>query len=502
MAYKRVRKDQGDDFIPDILELRDVDLDRKDTVDKLRDKLESGYEPSNLLQIDVPKKGYAPRPGSNLIPEDRIVYQAIVDYISSRVEEPPPDVCFSYRLKRKADSGLMFQFWRPWWLKWRRKMREVYANGYRCLLKTDIAAYYEQIDHDIFVRHVLNGKVKEGEVIYLLRKLLSKWAISDIKHIGIPQGCDASTYIGNVYLTDLDKNMIRQGIIGQGFKYFRWNDEIYALTKDKREARKAMQVITHQLRKLHLNIQETKTDIIIEPEKVEQEIGTEEEDKIRDFDYEFQRKPKTGKTEEPEEEIIKRYKEATRNGRAKPNELDIRKFRWCINRLYKTRSDIAVNFVLARLADLPFLAASFTSYLTLFINRKSVKDKIIDFLDSEDNIWEWQEMWLLLTLSKAKKLDDKHLQVLRKIIMKKERHWASRAIAIFALGKLGDDTDRKWLRDLYRDEDNDYVKRAIAVSIHSLPKSLRNKFYAEIEKDSYHVERLVKYLKQEHIETI
>ena len=295
LAWKRVKKDQNDDFIPDMLELRDITHSEKTTLDNIKDKLDRGYEPSPLLQIDVPKKGYVPRPGSSLSPEDRIVYQAIVDYILERVEEPPTDVCFSHRLNKKPNSSEIFEFWRDLWLNMRRKMREVYANGYHCLLKTDIAAYFEQIDHDIFISHVLNGKVKEGQVIYLLRKLLRKWAISDIKHIGIPQGCDASTYIGNVYLTDLDKNMIRQG-----FKYFRWADEIYVLTKDKPRAREAINAITHELRRLHLNLQDTKTDILTESKKITEEIGTEEEDRTRDFDYEFQRKRRTKGTEESE----------------------------------------------------------------------------------------------------------------------------------------------------------------------------------------------------------
>ena len=289
-------------------------------------------------------------------------------------------------------------------------------------------------------------------------------------------------------------------MIREGFKYFRYSDQIYVLTKDEREARKAIKLITHKLRELHLNLQDAKTDIITKREKVEQEIGTEEEDKTRDFDYAFERKPKTKKIEEPEEKIIKEYKKVTGNGKAK--EVDISKFRWCINRLLGMKSDKAVNFILKRFADLPFLADLFFAYLGLFANRKDVKDKIVGFLSSEDNIYDWQEMWLLLTLSKAKKVDNQHLKVVREIIKKVDKHWASRAAAIVALGKLGDDTDKIWLRDLYASEPSNSVKRAIAVSLHNLTKSSRNKFYSEIEKDSYHIERLVKYLKQEHIDTI
>lgn len=498
LAWKRVKRDQYNDLLPDMLELKDVDYDIKDTLDNLRNQLDKGYQPSDAMHIDVPKKAYTLRPGCSMIPEDRIMYQAVVDFISRKVEQPPPDACFSYRLNSNPKSSRMFQFWRTSWLDMRSKMRETYANGYCCLLKTDIAAYFEQIDLDIFKRDILNGKVREGQVIYLLDKLLRKWAVSAAKHIGIPQGCDASSYIGNLYLRDVDKIMVKI----RGFKYFRYSDEICILTKDEPEARRAINALTHELRKLHLNLQDAKTDIVSDPKRIAEEIGTEEDDKTRTFDYEFARKRKTGKTEESEEEIIKQYKKVTRNGRAKTKDIDVSKFKWCVNKLNNIKSDRAVGFILKRLAGLPFLADLFFQYLGQFAKMKCVKDAIIAFLSSEDNIYEWQEMWLLLTLSKAKKLEDKHLQILRSIITNKEKHWASRAAALFTLGKLGDDTDIKWVRDLYRDEDNDYLKRAILVSVHSLPKSVRNNFYAEIKNVSYNIGRLVKYLKQDRIKTI
>ncbi len=288
-------------------------------------------------------------------------------------------------------------------------MREVYSEGYCCLLKTDIASYFEQIDHGIFIDQILNGKVRDGEIIYLLRKLLTKWAVSEVKHIGIPIGCDASSYIGNVYLRDVDKIMIRRG-----FKYFRYSDEILILTKSEREAKKAISELIHQLRNLHLNLQEAKTRIMTDPDEIAVEIGSNEDDKTKVLDYEFGRRRKVGKQKESEEVII-RYKEATKNGKAKVNEIDVPKFKWCINKLSGVKSDRALSFILGRLADFSFLSDFLFEYLTLFVNRQQTRDPIIGFLRSADNIYEWQEMWLLLSLSQARKLDDGHLGVLRDI---------------------------------------------------------------------------------------
>jgi len=499
LAWKRVRSDQYNDIVPDILQLRDVDYDRANTLARVGKRLDKGYEPSELLTIDVPKRGYTLRLGSNMVPEDRIVYQAVVDFISGKIEEPPKECVFSYRLDKSSTSRSMFRFWRKSWLEWRKEMRRVYKLGYRCLLRTDIAAYFEHIDHRILRNEILNGQIgpRSREVLDLLGRLLQKWAPSSIKHIGIPQGCDASSFIGNIYLINLDKTMKRKG-----FKYFRYSDEIYVLTKGERQAREAIGQITRELRKLHLNLQEAKTDIITRREEVEKEIGTPEEDRRRDFDYEFQslrgRKP----SKELQRKIARAYSEVTKKGRVRAKELEVSKFRWCINRLIKIRSDKAVNFTLKRLRELPFLADLCFKYLRLFAHRKHVRNAIIDFLRSEDNIYAWQEMWLLLTLSHARKLDEGELQVVRDIISDPRKHWASRVAAILVLGKLGDDTDRRSLTNLYWEEDNTHVKRAIAVGVHRLPKATRDGFYSQIENDSDDMERLVKYLKQTNIETI
>ena len=429
-----------------------------------------------------------------MVPEDRIVYQAVIDFISRRIEEPPAECVYSYRLNSDRRSSNMFKFWRPLWLRMRKKMREMYANGYCCLLKSDIAAYFEHIDHHILRTNILNSQVEETKVLDLLNKLLRKWSASDVKHIGIPQGSDASSYIGNLYLINLDKIMKREGLI-----YFRYSDEIYIFTANKREARKAIKVITNELRRLHLNLQEAKTEIYTESQKIKEQIGSDVEDKTKEFDYTFQRQFYRNDVEVSAAEILKEYKKVTKNGRAKI--VDISKFKWCINRLGKLKSDKAVNFILKRLGDLPFLADLLFKYLKIFVNRKCVKDGILNFLTSQDNIYEWQEMWLLITLFKTKKTEEHQINIIRRIISD-SKYWTSKVASVLVLGKLGDDTDRNWLRGLYSAETDNCIKRAIAVSVYELPESSRNQFYDEIKRECYEMERLVKYLKSGQIKTI
>ena len=98
------------------------------------------------------------------------------------------------------------------------------------------------------------------------------------------------------------------------------------------------------------------------------------------------------------------------------------------------------------------------------------------------------------SFSKEDKLNNSPLNVVREIIGENSKHWAPRAAEIIVLGKLGDNADRLRPKRLYANENNNYIKRAIAVSVHSLPKAARDRFYNDIEKESYDMKRLVKFL--------
>lgn len=499
LAWRRVKKDQskpGIDFIPDLLSYDDFERDIVANLERIKKSLDEGYEPSNLLEIDVPKRGYSIRPGSNQKIEDRIVYQALIDFISNKVKEPPPDGVYSLRLNKKPKSNSMFKYWKPLWLEMRRKMRECYNNGSRCFLKTDITAFFEHIDHNILRSCVFDPYIEDKRILDVLDKLLKKWAVSEMKYVGISQGCDPSSFIGNIYLTDIDTIMQREG-----YRYFRYLDEIYILTRAETEARKALKFLIKHLREMNLNIQEQKTQILTDPDCVKQEIGTEKEDKTREFDYGFARIGTGDFPTETKKEVLERYNKVTKRGRARKVD-NVSESKWCLNRLKKFRDGRAVNFVITRLGDLSFMTDNIVSYLVTFVNRKRVKDTVIEFLSSKDNIYEWQEMWLLILLSHAKNLDNHHLEVIRSIIKERKKYWAPRAAAIMTLGKLGNYTDRSCLKKLFWREDNPQIKRAILIACHFMPKQERNTFYGRVRHDSANIKRLISYLKQDKIKTI
>ncbi len=82
LAWKRAFVDSKKQFVPDYLDLKDYKRNLDDNLENLRSRLTIGFRPQVPLTIDQPKSNFSLRPGLVINIEDRIVYQALVDFIS------------------------------------------------------------------------------------------------------------------------------------------------------------------------------------------------------------------------------------------------------------------------------------------------------------------------------------------------------------------------------------------------------------------------------------
>jgi hypothetical protein len=135
--------------------------------------------------------------------------------------------------------------------------------------------YFEHISIDAvenaFIKMICKIKASGSEkntirnAISTLIALLEKWCFND-RH-GLPQNRDASSFIANVVLDQIDRDMV-----DYGFDYFRYVDDIRIICKDKFEAKKALNVLILELRKLGFNINSKKT-IILDKNSKDKDIG-------------------------------------------------------------------------------------------------------------------------------------------------------------------------------------------------------------------------------------
>ena len=190
------------------------------------------YRCHQILQVDIPKSGLTTRPGSIIEFADFVVLFSIICSMVDKLDGKLPDNVYSFRKNPKykrpneslfvnrdipllpAEKRKQIKRFEEWYEAWPNFDREVAkiieSEGYKFLVVSDITAYFENINHEV-LRRTLESEYKKGYEVNLLMEFLRDWAIPlpDGYKInrGIPQGNDISSFLGNIFLLPLAKEL-------------------------------------------------------------------------------------------------------------------------------------------------------------------------------------------------------------------------------------------------------------------------------------------------------
>src|SRR5687767_11363506 len=96
LAVRRFERDTQDDFFPDPLNHRDILHFARRSISEVLDL--AAYQPEPSESWDVPKPNFTFRHVIHLSPVDRIVYQALVDFVAARADPGLSPACRAFRL--------------------------------------------------------------------------------------------------------------------------------------------------------------------------------------------------------------------------------------------------------------------------------------------------------------------------------------------------------------------------------------------------------------------
>jgi len=497
-AYGRVQQDKRDDSWPDIINYRDYECILQENLTTLHAKIASPntYQTKPSSNIDIPKKGFTLRPVAVPVIDDRIVYQAIADYLSPHFQ---PELCvYSNILSKDINSSRMFIPGVESWIEFQQAIEKL-CNSFSWVVETDISAYFECIDHyrllhrihDIFANKVDADALRESK--QLLQRLWGRW--SKGKKIGIPQVNDASSFFANVYLDELDKWMIRQGYV-----FLRYVDDMRIFTNSEPSARFALAELITQLREIGLHVGAGKTFI-----KDTADVMRELQDNAERMDN-IEAEIKSGDPARLEAAVTMLERFITELI-SDPKKFNDRPFRFCVNRFKRLKvNNLAIeshegiaNAVLERLTTMPYETGTFVDYLSLFPESEGVQRKVIEFLEGAYNIYPWQEMLLLellIRLNIVPELKDRALSIVRIIARNDYKHPACREKAFIFWGKNGDYADRREIRGRYHDEPREDVRRAILFAIQDMQAGERNNFLNSVVNDSVAIRMTALYIEK------
>lgn len=267
-VLKHLRQDMRDDWYFDCLQYDDI-FKNPDEAKRIILSLLQGwngiYRGERSIVRNIPKKGYGERYGLETDFFDRFVYQAICSFLIPYYDGLLGHRVLSYRydhsqrspkylFKNKIDRWFTFE-----------GVTLTFVRSSRYLLVTDISNFFENISRNQIVA-ALEDAIPEiaatgSEKLYIrnaigtLDRLLAQWTFSG-DH-GLPQNRDASSFLSNILLSSVDREMAKRG-----YDYYRYVDDIRVLADTEVQARRGLQDLIRELRKIGLNINASKTEIL------------------------------------------------------------------------------------------------------------------------------------------------------------------------------------------------------------------------------------------------
>jgi hypothetical protein len=497
LAWQRVIKDMGDDPYPDILHYKDVQLKWENFRDDLLGRIggDGGtYHPEPYKTIEIPKRGFTLRPAGAMHIKDRLLYQAIADFLAPHFTPEQP--VYSFRLASPKSPWMFLQGVEQW--KLFEAEAERLCHEYQYVLETDLTAYFEHIDHRRLARRLDDifpgiDRATMRALKQHLSSLLCTWSRNTT--FGIPQVNNPSSFFGNMYLDEFDKLLIRSG-----FTYLRYVDDMRVFVNSIPDARKALAQIGEALRRSGLYLSSGKTRIV-PSELVIRELDSGR-NTLNQVDEAFKSKSRSRI-----EEVLPNLQEFFFSTIRDENDFRDRHFRFCIYRYRKLKAfgiggDIhrpVVETVLDKLYNLPSATDVFALYLSLFPGVTDIPVGILNFLESDFNIYAWQEMHLLEVLIRIlspieSPITERAKRYARTKCQSRDAHPCVRAKANILLGKIGDWADRRNIRDSYYGENDIEVQKAILIAIQEMNTEERRNFYRNAQNGNEEIKCVVDYL--------
>jgi len=276
LAWERIIRSNGKD-VKDFFGIEMYSTNLEKNLEKLSEIILSGhYHPQRPFKYFEPKASKTQRTKTVLSIEDALVYQAIADKVATQnfknLSENNQFV-FGSVLHPEVEKGTdllteddpdfyFFEYYIPLYNKFLNSVNnEIENTAIRYKLETDITGFFDCIPHSRLVLTLHKFGV-EPEILDFLTDCLNIWSgtrESITAGVGIPQGPAASFFFANVFLTDLDK-LIKK----DGYTYYRYMDDIRIYEETEEKLTEALVMIDSFLksRALSLNAKKTSTELI------------------------------------------------------------------------------------------------------------------------------------------------------------------------------------------------------------------------------------------------
>lgn len=199
------------------------------------------YHPSVAEFFRSPKDGLTTRPAALLAPQDRLIYEALVESVAASLSVRLPEHVHWPRDRSPRGDHASFTQAPKYW-------------NSTFVIRTDIARYYESIDH-AFLGLLVSEKLDLGGALPIALEAFLDSVMG--ASAGLPQGPPGSDLLGSAYLIDIDA-----ALQAAGWECARYADDMLIGAESFSEARAQLRVLEAMLRERGLHLSNEKTRIV------------------------------------------------------------------------------------------------------------------------------------------------------------------------------------------------------------------------------------------------
>ena len=209
--------------------------------------LEGSYEPNPVRKVEVPK----PQGGKRMlgIPTvvDRLLQQAIAQWLTPMYEPEFSNRSYGFRPNRNAHQAVL-------------QAAQYLEEDKVWVIELDLENFFDRVNHDRLMS-MLSRKVKDKRTLKLIRNYLTsgimEGGVISTRNEGTPQGSPLSPLLSNIVLDELDKELEKRK-----HSFVRYADDVSVYVSSEASANRVKNSITEYIEgKLLLKVNRGKTKV-------------------------------------------------------------------------------------------------------------------------------------------------------------------------------------------------------------------------------------------------
>ena len=216
--------------------------------DELKASITTGsYCPSPVKKVEIPKAGGGKRMLGIPTVTDRLIQQAISQWLSPKYEGEFSEYSYGFRPNRNAHQAV-------------RQAQKFLNAGKSWIVEIDLEQFFDKVNHDKLMS-LLERKIDDKRTLRLLRQYLKSGIMEggtvSPRVEGTPQGSPLSPLLSNIILNELDKELQQRG-----HSFVRYADDCSIYVKSEKAAKRTEASITQYIeQKLKLKVNKEKTKV-------------------------------------------------------------------------------------------------------------------------------------------------------------------------------------------------------------------------------------------------